>query len=223
MLKQKTSLRMRCCACGRIAPEWRVGGARITTWLYRVTANLCTDRLRKARGVALDAIPEPLDDAASVAEGMQNQSRIDALQRALDRLPTRQRQAVILRHIEGLANPEIAKIMEITTEAVESLIARGKRSLTADIQSRREEWGIKMTENHNENSELDKLLDEASKVDLYPSQQLLSRVLEEASAVQAEFAKAPIQPTHQGWIRELIRALGGWPSMAGLATATVTG
>ena len=35
----------------RIAPEWRAGEAKVTTWLYRVVANLCTDRLRKrARG-----------------------------------------------------------------------------------------------------------------------------------------------------------------------------
>lgn len=125
----------------RIAPDWRRGEARITTWLYRVVANLSTDRLRRARGVALDSVPEPLDDAESVDQTLQQRSRLDALQQALSRLPERQRQAVILRHIDGLANPEIAEIMEISTEAVESLTARGKRSLSADLAARREELG----------------------------------------------------------------------------------
>lgn len=125
----------------RIAPEWRRGEALVTTWLYRVVANLCTDRLRRARGVALEAIPEPEDDQASAAEQMQEQSRAEALQAALARLPDRQRQAVILRHIEGLSNPQIAEIMEIGVEAVESLTARGKRALSADLAGKREELG----------------------------------------------------------------------------------
>ena len=60
---------------------------------------------------------------------------------ALARLPDRQRQAVILRHLEGLANPDIAAIMEIGVEAVESLTARGKRTLAASLRDRRAELG----------------------------------------------------------------------------------
>lgn len=123
------------------APDWRQGEAKITTWLYRVVANLCTDRLRKVRGVALDAVPEPEDEAASAAEQIQHKSRLDALQAGLETLPERQKQAVILRHIEGLSNPEIAEIMEIGVEAVESLTARGKRALAKALAGRKEELG----------------------------------------------------------------------------------
>ena len=42
----------------RAAPSWKHGEAKVTTWLYRVTANLCIDRLRRKRGTDLDAIPE---------------------------------------------------------------------------------------------------------------------------------------------------------------------
>ncbi|CUH83939.1 RNA polymerase sigma factor [Thalassovita mediterranea] len=125
----------------KIAPDWRQGEAKVTTWLYRVVANLCTDRLRRRPSVGIDAIPEPADDSASVADGMQDRARLDALYRALDTLPDRQRQAVTLRHIEGLANPEIAAIMDISTEAVESLTARGKRALAAALAGRREDLG----------------------------------------------------------------------------------
>lgn len=123
------------------APDWRQGEARVTTWLYRVVANLCTDRLRKVRGVALDAVAEPEDESASAAEQMQQKSRLDALQAALNTLPDRQRQAVILRHIEGLSNPDIAEIMEVGVEAVESLTARGKRALAKALAGRKEELG----------------------------------------------------------------------------------
>lgn len=125
----------------KIAPDWRQGEAKVTTWLYRVVANLCTDRLRRSRSVDLDSVPEPEDDRPDVAGEMQQAARMTALQDALDQLPERQRQAVVLRHIEGLGNPEIAEILEISTEAVESLTARGKRALTAILAGRREELG----------------------------------------------------------------------------------
>ncbi|MBY6137002.1 RNA polymerase sigma factor [Nocardioides marinus] len=127
----------------KMAPDWQPGAAKVSTWLYRVAMNLCIDRKRRARGghVDLDAVPEPPDQGQSAAERMQETARQDALQGALMRLPERQRQAVVLRHLEELSNPEIAAIMEITVEAVESLTARGKRALAAALAGRRAELG----------------------------------------------------------------------------------
>ena len=128
----------------KIAPEWRSGEARVTTWLYRVGMNLCIDHKRKARGghVDLDAIPEPPDPAAGAAEALQEGARRDALQEALMTLPERQRQAVVLRHIDGMANPEIAEVLGIGVEAVESLTARGKRALAAQLSAQRDALGF---------------------------------------------------------------------------------
>ncbi|WP_206018286.1 RNA polymerase sigma factor [Roseovarius nitratireducens] len=127
----------------RQAPDWRAGEARVTTWLYRVAANLCIDRQRRARGgtVALDAVPEPPDPAPDAPARMQDRARAEALQAALAQLPVRQRQAVVLRHIEGCANLEIAEIMDTTIEAVESLTTRGRRALTRALAARKEELG----------------------------------------------------------------------------------
>lgn len=126
----------------RIAPEWRAGEAQVTTWLYRVVANLCTDRLRRrGRSAPLDAVPDPPDDRGGPAQDMQSRARADALQGALNALPERQRQAVVLRHIEEIGNPEIAEIMQISVEAVESLTARGKRALSAALSSKRDALG----------------------------------------------------------------------------------
>ena len=125
----------------KMAPDWEPGRAQISTWLYRVTLNLCVDLRRRTRPDSLENAPEPEDGTASVVDRMQDVARRDALQEALDQLPERQRLAVVLRHIEELPNPEIAGVMEISVEAVESLIARGKRSLTEILSGRKEELG----------------------------------------------------------------------------------
>ncbi len=126
----------------KVAPDWRPGEAKVSTWLHRVTANLCTDRLRKSgRGVALDQVAEPEDDRPSVADTMMAADRAKALEAALQGLPERQRQAVVLRHIEGLSNPEIGEIMDIGVEAVESLTARGKRALAAALREQKDALG----------------------------------------------------------------------------------
>jgi RNA polymerase sigma-70 factor (ECF subfamily) len=125
----------------KIAPEWRRGEAKVSTWLYRVASNLCTDRLRKKRGAALDDVPEPEDDAPSVEEKMQQDARYKTLHEALNALPERQKMAVTLRHIDELANPEIAKIMDISVEAVESLTSRGKRALATMLKGQEAKIG----------------------------------------------------------------------------------
>lgn len=126
----------------KTAPDWRQGEAKVTTWLYQVVANLCTDRLRRRKpNDALDDVSEPEDGAASVETSIQNRSRSAALGAALKQLPERQKTAVTLRHIDEYSNPEIAEIMGVGVEAVESLIARGKRALKGLLANRKEELG----------------------------------------------------------------------------------
>lgn len=125
----------------RAAPGWRAGEAKVTTWLYRVVTNLATDRLRARRrrrpGPALDDVPEPEDGAPGAVARLVQADRMAALELALQALPDRQREAVVLRHLEGLSNPEIAEVMGVGVEAVESLTARGKRALAAALQGQR--------------------------------------------------------------------------------------
>lgn len=127
----------------RVAPDWRSGEAQVTTWLWQVTANLCTDRLRRRKRTApLDAAGDPVDPAAGVTAQIQARTRADALEAALANLPERQALAVRLRHIDGLGNPEIAAILETSVEAVESLTARGCRALRKELADRRAELGF---------------------------------------------------------------------------------
>ena len=126
----------------KIAPQWRTGEAKVSTWLYRVVSNLATDRLRKRRGSSLDEVPEVVDDRPAVLEDLIQRDRMAALDGALAQLPERQRMAVTLRHIDGLSNPEIAQAMETGVEAVESLTARAKRALAKLLSGQREELGF---------------------------------------------------------------------------------
>ena len=125
----------------KLAPEWRQGEARVTTWLYRVVANLCIDKKRRAKEATVETLPEQADTGPSADTRLLQQARQSALNAALAHLPDRQRQAVILRHIDGLGNPQIADILDISVEAVESLTARGKRSLAKLLSERRDELG----------------------------------------------------------------------------------
>ena len=126
----------------RIAPNWRDEGAAVGTWLYRVAGNLCIDRLRRRRELPTAMPPERPDEAPAAETRLETAERAAALQLALAGLPDRQRLAIVLRHIEERPNPEIAAILEISVEAVESLLARGRRGLAAALSPRRAELGL---------------------------------------------------------------------------------
>ncbi|MEM9783183.1 MAG: sigma-70 family RNA polymerase sigma factor [Pseudomonadota bacterium] len=118
----------------RQAQDWRQGEARASTWLYRVTRNLCIDRLRRRRVMAdIDDVPEPADPVPAVLERLQAAEESRALARAIAELPARQRDALVMRHFEGCSNPVIAERLDCSVEAVESLLARARRQLAARV------------------------------------------------------------------------------------------
>lgn len=113
----------------RQAPRWTPGQAKFDTWLHRVGLNLCYDRLRRRREVATDAMPDRIDDGPAPDRGLlaaETGARVEA---ALARLPERQREAIVLCHYQELGNIEAAALMEISVEALESLLSRGRRAL----------------------------------------------------------------------------------------------
>lgn len=115
----------------RQAPDWRAGEAKVSTWMFRVTHNLCIDRLRRRRpSSGLDEMPEMPDPAVSVLERLGRTEETRTLARAIMELPDRQRDALVMRHFEGASNPDIAERLDCSVEAVESLLARARRQLT---------------------------------------------------------------------------------------------
>ncbi|MHA1530178.1 MAG: sigma-70 family RNA polymerase sigma factor [Alphaproteobacteria bacterium] len=126
----------------RQAGDWRAGEARISTWLYRVTRNLCIDRIRKRRpSAALEDVAEPPDPAPSALDRLANSEESRVLARAILALPARQHQALVLRHFEGMSNPGIGERLDCSVEAVESLLSRARRQLAVDMSKQREVFG----------------------------------------------------------------------------------
>jgi len=111
------------------APRWTPGQARFDTWLHRVALNLCYDRLRRRREIATDVIPDHIDDGPAPDRGLLAAETGAQVQAALSRLPPRQREAIVLCHYQELGNIEAAALMEISVEALESLLSRGRRAL----------------------------------------------------------------------------------------------
>jgi len=116
----------------RNAARIEVGEAGLGGWLYRVTTNLALDRLRSRRSDGPDAL-----DYMSVAPDQQRKLierdlgvRVD---KELQALPERQRTALVLCHFEGLSMSDAGNIMGISAEAIESLLARGRRTLRAAL------------------------------------------------------------------------------------------
>jgi RNA polymerase sigma-70 factor (ECF subfamily) len=121
----------------RQANDWRAGEARISTWLFRVTHNLCIDRIRKRKPMTtIENVAEPTDPAPTAFERLSNSEESRALARAILALPERQSQAIVLRHFEGLSNTEIGERLECSVEAVESLLARARRQLAVDMREK---------------------------------------------------------------------------------------
>lgn len=69
---------------------------------------------------------------------------------------------------------------------------------------------------------LDDLFAQARTQDVTPAPDFMERVLQDAIAAQTAATAAPA-PTKAPWFRQLLSAVGGWPAVAGLATAGVAG
>ena len=111
------------------APRWTPGKARFDTWLHRVALNLCYDRLRRRREIPTETPPDRPDEGPAPDRGLlaaETGARVTA---ALKRLPDRQREAIVLCHYQEMTNIEAAALMEISVEALESLLSRGRRAL----------------------------------------------------------------------------------------------
>lgn len=128
------------------AARWQPGQARFDTWLHRVAMNLCYDRLRSSRNRvmaagsdALEDAQEPVDLGPLPDERLSERERDGRIRNALAALPPRQREALVLQYYQELSNVEAAQLMGISTEALESLLSRARRSLRTLLASERDE------------------------------------------------------------------------------------
>lgn len=113
-------------------PDWQPR-AKFSTWLHRVALNLCYDRLRKRREMTVDEMPERQDPGPTPPEQLEQAQRVRAIESAIADLPERQAAALTLCALQGHSQAEAAEIMEVSVEALESLLARARRTLRASL------------------------------------------------------------------------------------------
>lgn len=111
--------------------------AQPKTWLYRIARNQCIDRLRKRRthgqSVDIDSQEQSSgeDRPSLLFARKQTAERVD---RALAALPERQREAISLVHYEGMSGAEACEVLDVSVEALESLLTRGRRGLREQLR-----------------------------------------------------------------------------------------
>jgi RNA polymerase sigma-70 factor (ECF subfamily) len=118
------------------AASYNPGKARVSTWLTRIAINVCLDKLRQRQE---EPWPEDFDPPlpAIQEKTLQHEQMAARVEAALRALPERQRTALVLCHYEEMSMAEAAGMMDITVEAVESLLSRARRNLKRQLES---EW-----------------------------------------------------------------------------------
>ena len=107
-------------------------GARpdnVRAWLYAAVRNRCIDQLRRARPTAGDILPEDLAGVISDEEAQERSQREAELWTAIDALPPRCREVLLLAKRDGLKYSEIAARMGITEKTVEHQMSKALRRL----------------------------------------------------------------------------------------------
>ena len=122
------------------------GDSSLSTWLYRVTANLCVDLARKKTGEGASAsIDDEESPAAAVAdpvrmnrpeEAAENNELRQELQYALSQLSEEHRRIVILRDVGGLSYADIARTLGLEEGTVKSRLARARAALRRILTER---------------------------------------------------------------------------------------
>lgn len=120
--------------------------AALKTWIYRITINKSLDfiKYKKSRkrffvfGHKADAEAELHKIAHFEHPGilMENKENAEQLFAVINQLPENQKTAFLLSKLEGLSNPEIAAIMEVSVSSVESLVFRAKTSLREKLAAK---------------------------------------------------------------------------------------
>ena len=119
------------------AGTYRPGRVKFTTWLHRIARNLCIDLHRRRKH------GEPLDRTVADDDGLRpdqapaEQRLAAALSQELAALPERQRTALMLCHHQGMSNRDAAHVLGVSVDALESLLARGRRTLRTALRDYR--------------------------------------------------------------------------------------
>ncbi|HET7698009.1 MAG TPA: sigma-70 family RNA polymerase sigma factor [Vicinamibacterales bacterium] len=118
----------------RALPDFR-GESSVSTWLYTIARRFCIKKRRRskfapAREDSLEALERTAEGIADPAPGPEqeasNRELAEVLTRAIDALAPPYREVLILRDVEGLSAPEVARVTGVSVDAVKSRLHRAR-------------------------------------------------------------------------------------------------
>ena len=133
------------------AAQWQLDRVRFSSWLYRIAHNLCMDRLRQALRQRTDSMdssamdqlseearggtsgPHESSGLSAPAQQVSNAALAKRLDLAIGALPERQRAALIMCFHQGFTSQQAADVLSVSVDALESLLARGRRTLRLQL------------------------------------------------------------------------------------------
>jgi RNA polymerase sigma-70 factor (ECF subfamily) len=125
------------------------GEAKFSSWLYRITLNLCRDWIRRERRAPLVQVPEGEDTMnlaeqmpspdESVVELVARREMSSAVSRAMAELPEEQRTAIMLKEYQGLTFQEIAEMLDCPLSTVKTRLYQGLTVLRRRLERRQTE------------------------------------------------------------------------------------
>ncbi|MFA5040089.1 MAG: RNA polymerase sigma factor [Bdellovibrionales bacterium] len=121
-----------CLKIWKEASRWKPQ-AKFSTWLYRVVLNACIDRKRLVVPAMTNEMDDILDPKPVAEDEMIERQRSASVRQALQRLPDRQRAAVVLSYYEEMSNQDSADLMDIGLGAFQQLLFRAKQNLKENL------------------------------------------------------------------------------------------
>jgi len=121
------------------ANQWRDCGSSPRSWLMRIVYNLSMDSLRKQPTLSEQPIDEQAAASNGPAQDYEQEIKQQQLDKAMQDLPERQRSAILLTVYQAMSNREAAEVLEVSVDALESLLSRGRRSLKQNISQQQGE------------------------------------------------------------------------------------
>ena len=125
------------------------GEAKFSSWLYRITLNLCRDWIRRERRAPVVQVPEGVDPVDLADERVSPQESVEdlvarremsqAVSRAMADLPDEQRQAILLKEYHGLTFQEIADMLDCPLSTVKTRLYQGLSVLRRRLERRQAE------------------------------------------------------------------------------------
>lgn len=115
------------------AGRFEQGRVKFTTWLYRIGRNLSIDAHRKHRETTGIEALELEDERAPLDAQLDAEGTARAVRATIESLPERQRTALLLCHYQGMSNIMAAEVLDVSVEALESLLARARRRLRTEL------------------------------------------------------------------------------------------